>query len=76
MKGAVAFCLADAQHVVFVEERIEVERANGQAGDAGAPIIDDASMDADVGHRFRQVTETYAARANLSTVEARGNTCI
>ena len=55
---------------------IEVERANGQAGDAGPPLIDDASMDADVRHRFRQVTETYAARPHLSTADTRGNTCI
>ena len=75
-KGAVAFCLADAQHIVFAKKRIEVERANGQAGDAGPPLIDDTSMDADVGHRFRQTTETYAARTTLSTVKARGNTCI
>lgn len=75
-KGAVAFCLADPQHIVFAKKRIEVERTNGQAGDAGSPLIDDASVDADVGHRFRQVNETYAAHATLSTVETRENTCI
>ncbi|CAE6745831.1 hypothetical protein NSPZN2_20003 [Nitrospira defluvii] len=75
-KGAVAFCLADAQDIVFAEKGIEVESANGQAGNAGPLLIDDAPVDADVGHRFRQVDETYAARATLSTTQTRVNTCI
>ena len=66
-EGAVAFCLADAQHIVFAENGIEVERTNGQAGDARPPFIEDASVDADVGHRFRQVVEPYAAQSNVAT---------
>ena len=44
--------------------------SNGHAA-MPLPAIDDASVDADVGHRFRQVNETHAAYATLSTVETR-----